>query len=145
MLFDVCFDVFSSSHLRKNTPTAVRAQMRTRTIQSSALTTSLLCRLSYPVTCTPGAVTAAISWLRDPWRKSSSPNRPLRFQNVSRYYISGVLFTVFTMSIGKAWYLKNLDCINTRVAHGGFVCICMSRAKLFMNPLIEGPGTIFGW
>ena len=33
----------------------------------------------------------------------------------------------------------------TRVAHGGFVCNCMSRAKLFMNPLIEGPGTIFGW
>ena len=32
----------------------------------------------------------------------------------------------------------------TRVAHGGFVCYCMSRAKLIMNPLIEGPETIFG-
>ena len=33
----------------------------------------------------------------------------------------------------------------TRVAQGGFVCNCMPRAKLFANPLIEGPGTIFGW
>ena len=41
--------------------------------------------------------------------------------------------------------LADLAGHGTLVAHGGFVCICMSRAKLFTNPLIEGSGTIFGW
>ena len=39
-------------------------------------------------------------------------------------------------------FLNYWQCL---IAHGGVVCNCMSRAKLFMNPLIEGPGTIFGW
>ena len=35
----------------------------------------------------------------------------------------------------------------TIVAHGGWVILCtlLYRPKLFRNPLIEGPGTIFGW
>ena len=33
----------------------------------------------------------------------------------------------------------------TRVAHGSVVPTYMSRAKLFRNPLIDGPGTTFGW
>ena len=33
----------------------------------------------------------------------------------------------------------------TKVTHASFVCTYMSRAKLFTDPLIEGPGTIFGW
>ena len=44
------------------------------------------------------------------------------------------------------YYISTVTYIlNTLVAHGSVVCNCMSRAKLFMNPLIEGPGTIFGW
>ena len=33
----------------------------------------------------------------------------------------------------------------TLVAHGSVVRTYMSRAKLFRNPLIDGPGTTFGW
>ena len=33
----------------------------------------------------------------------------------------------------------------TRVAHGSVARTYMSRAKLFRNPLIDGPGTTFGW
>jgi len=43
-------------------------------------------------------------------------------------------------------HVKNKDemTLNTRVARGGVVCNCMSRAKLFSNPLTQYPGTIFG-
>ena len=34
---------------------------------------------------------------------------------------------------------------NTVVAHGSVVPTYMSRAKLFRNPLIDGPGTTFSW
>ncbi|KAG1689630.1 hypothetical protein GQR58_007711 [Nymphon striatum] len=41
--------------------------------------------------------------------------------------------------------LMSLSPLPNALAHGGFVCNFMSRTKLFKNPLIEGPGTIFGW
>ena len=53
-------------------------------------------------------------------------------------------------AIAKHCYLeKNTSCHTqntiTLVAHGSVVCTYMSRAKLFRNPLIDGPGTTFGW
>ena len=42
-------------------------------------------------------------------------------------------------------FFIQIPAIFTRVAHGSVVCTYMSRAKLFRNPLLDGPGTTFGW
>ena len=55
------------------------------------------------------------------------------------------LFLLMRISSMILAQVRNSCLFVTLVAHGSVVHTYMSRAKLFRNPLIDGPGTTFGW